>query len=82
MLLLLSKLGSIVDASTGGIEAVLLHQKQLEIYPLMICLSVWNRNGVDLNQIVENSEWLESELGAVPAMVPKAEFSQKTLNNM
>ena len=29
--------------------------------------------GVDLNQIVENSEWLESELGrAVPAMVPKA----------
>ena len=29
--------------------------------------------GVNLNDIVENSEWLESQLGrTVPAMVPKA----------
>ena len=68
---------TIVDASTGGIGGCPFAPKATGNIPTDDLLYMLNRSGietgVDLNQIVENSEWLESELGrAVPAMVPKA----------
>ena len=68
---------TIVDASTGGIGGCPFAPKATGNIPTDDLLYMLNRSGietgVDLNQIVKNSEWLESELGrAVPAMVPKA----------
>ena len=68
---------TIVDASTGGIGGCPFAPKATGNIPTDDLLYMLNRSGietgVDLNQVVENSEWLESELGrAVPAMVPKA----------
>ena len=68
---------TIVDASTGGIGGCPFAPKATGNIQTDDLLYMLNRSGietgVDLNQVVENSEWLESELGrAVPAMVPKA----------
>ena len=69
--------GTIVDASTGGIGGCPFAPKATGNIPTDDLLYMLNRSGIEtgvnLNQVVENSEWLESELGrAVPAMVPKA----------
>ena len=68
---------TIVDASTGGIGGCPFAPKATGNIPTDDLLYMLNRSGIEtgvnLNQVVENSEWLESELGrAVPAMVPKA----------
>jgi hydroxymethylglutaryl-CoA lyase len=68
---------TIVDASTGGIGGCPFAPKATGNIPTDDLLYMLNRSGietgVDLGKIVNNSEWLESQLGrAVPAMVPKA----------
>ena len=68
---------TIIDASTGGIGGCPFAPKATGNIPTDDLLYMLNRSGVetgvDLNQVVKNSEWLESQLGrAVPAMVPKA----------
>ena len=68
---------TIIDSSTGGIGGCPFAPKATGNIPTDDLLYMLNRSGVetgvDLNHVVENSEWLESKLGrAVPAMVPKA----------
>jgi len=68
---------TIIDSSTGGIGGCPFAPKATGNIPTDDLLYMLNRSGVetgvDLNQVVENSEWLETKLGrAVPAMVPKA----------
>ena len=68
---------TIVDASTGGIGGCPFAPKATGNIPTDDLLYMLDRSGIEtgvnLNHIVENSEWLESQLGrAVPAMVPKA----------
>ena len=68
---------TIIDSSTGGIGGCPFAPKATGNIPTDDLLYMLNRSGietgVDLNLVVENSEWLETKLGrAVPAMVPKA----------
>jgi len=68
---------TIIDSSTGGIGGCPFAPKATGNIPTDDLLYMLNRSGVetgvDLNQVVDNSEWLETKLGrAVPAMVPKA----------
>jgi len=68
---------TIIDSSTGGIGGCPFAPKATGNIPTDDLLYMLNRSGVetgvDLNQVVGNSEWLETKLGrAVPAMVPKA----------
>lgn len=68
---------TIIDSSTGGIGGCPFAPKATGNIPTDDLLYMLNRSGVetgvDLNLVVENSEWLETKLGrVVPAMVPKA----------
>ena len=68
---------SIIDASTGGIGGCPFAPKATGNIPTDDLLYMLDRSGIEtgvnLNEIVKTTDWLENQLGrTVPAMVPKA----------
>ena len=68
---------SIIDASTGGIGGCPFAPKATGNIPTDDLLYMLDRSGIEtgvnLNEIVKTTDWLENQLGRpVPAMVPKA----------
>ena len=68
---------TIIDASTGGIGGCPFAPKATGNIPTDDLLYMLDRSGIEtgvnLNEIVKTTDWLENQLGrSVPAMVPKA----------
>ncbi len=76
---------SIIDASTGGIGGCPFAPKATGNIPTDDLLYMLDRSnietGVNLNDVVQTTQWLEEKLGRnVPAMVPKAGIFPENAN--
>jgi hydroxymethylglutaryl-CoA lyase len=76
---------SIIDASTGGIGGCPFAPKATGNIPTDDLLYMLDRSnietGVNLNDVVQTTQWLEERLGRnVPAMVPKAGIFPENAN--